>query len=185
MSRAPLALLASFLLVSCGGHTRSSEPSAGQITAAFKGSPPVLAALHGQADQLLGGGASAFQARLERLRGYPVVVNKWASWCGPCQSEFPIFQQVAVKFGRHVAFIGLDGNDHPQAARAFLRKFPVTYPSYLDPDQDIARQLQAAVYFPQTVYINARGTQIYTHVGPYETVSALERDLHSYLLGGA
>jgi cytochrome c biogenesis protein CcmG/thiol:disulfide interchange protein DsbE len=119
------------------------------------------------------------------LRGYPVVVNKWASWCGPCQSEFPVFQQVAVAFGRRVAFVGLDGNDHDGAARAFLRQFPVSYPSYTDPGSRIADSIKAATYFPQTVFFDRGGRRIFAHAGPYESVSGLERDVRRYALGGS
>lgn len=42
--------------------------------------------------------AEAFKARLEALRGHPVVVNQWASWCGPCRYEFPFFQKLAGRY---------------------------------------------------------------------------------------
>jgi cytochrome c biogenesis protein CcmG, thiol:disulfide interchange protein DsbE len=172
------------LLAACGATAHSAAPRATQISRALAGSPPPLAALHAQADQLLGGGTAAFEARLNSLRGYPVVVNKWASWCGPCRSEFPAFQRVVLAFGRRVAFIGLDGKDSGGTAAAFLRSFPVTYPSYVDPAEGIARKLQAGIYYPLTVYIDSRGAQVYTHVGPYESAAALELDVRRYALGG-
>lgn len=179
-----LAVLGS--LAACGGTTpHSAAPPATQTKAAFKGAPPPLAALHTQADQLLPGGTAAFRARLASLRGYPVVVNKWASWCGPCRSEFPAFQRAVPLFGRRVAFVGLDANDQNPAAAAFLGKFPVAYPSYVDPAQVIANSIQAGYGMPQTVYFDRRGTQVYTHVGPYESAAALERDIRRYALGGA
>jgi cytochrome c biogenesis protein CcmG, thiol:disulfide interchange protein DsbE len=179
------AIAVSLTVGACGAQAHSAAPSATQIAGALKGSPPPLAALHTQADRLLGGGTTAFEARLVTLRGYPIVVNKWASWCGPCQSEFPAFQRAVLTFGRSIAFIGLDGKDHDGQAAAFLRRFPVTYPSYVDPNEDIARKLYAAIYFPQTIYFDRRGSQVYTHVGPYESTSALERDIRRYALGGA
>jgi cytochrome c biogenesis protein CcmG/thiol:disulfide interchange protein DsbE len=173
------------LIAGCGsGQPKSAAPSAPTVTSAFKGSPAPLASLHSQADQLLGGGVKGFDARLSGLRGrYPVVVNKWASWCTPCQSEFPEFQRAAVAFGKQVAFIGLNGKDHDGSAAAFLKQFPVTYPSYTDPDESIARSIQAATFYPQTVFYNRRGTRMYDHAGPYLSAQALERDIRRYALG--
>jgi cytochrome c biogenesis protein CcmG, thiol:disulfide interchange protein DsbE len=111
------------------------------------------------------------------------VVNKWASWCGPCQTEFPVFQRAAVVLGKRVAFVGIDGKDANASAAAFLKRFPVTYPSYTDPGEAIARSIQAAVYYPQTIYFNRQGKAVYDHAGPYESTAALERDIRRYVLG--
>jgi cytochrome c biogenesis protein CcmG/thiol:disulfide interchange protein DsbE len=151
------------------------------VASAFQGSPPALAALHAQPNQLLGGGVPAFDARLKALRGYPVVVNEWASWCGPCQSEFPTYQRVSVTYGRKVAFIGLDAKDADQAAGSFLRKFPVSYPSYVDRSGGIASWLHAFTAYPQTFYFDARGKMVYDKAGPYLSVQALKRDIRQYL----
>ncbi len=178
-----MALLAAVTLAGCGaGQPHSAAPSANATATALKGSPAPLASLHAQANQLLGGGTDAFKARLASLHGYPVVVNKWASWCGPCQSEFPVFQKVAVAYGRQVAFVGVDGNDHNAAAQAFLRSFPVTYPSYTDPDHSIANAIKAATYFPQTVFFDRAGKPVFEHVGPYENAGTLEQDIRRYVL---
>lgn len=178
----PLAVLA---LAGCGTQVHSAALPAATAAAALRGAPAPLAALHAQADQLLGGGVGAFRARLRSLRGYPVIVNKWASWCQPCESEFPVFQRVAVSYGRRVAFLGLDGNDHTASARAFLHGFPVTYPSYFDPSSAIATALNASTYFPQTLFFDRAGRQVFDHVGPYESVSTLERDIRHYVLSAS
>ncbi len=175
--------LATLALAGCGTQAHNQAPAAGTVDAAFKGSPPPLAALHAKANQLIAGGPTAFKTQLAGVKGYPVVVNKWASWCGPCQTEFPSFQQAAVKYGKQVAFIGIDGKDHDAAAAAFLKRFPVTYPSYTDPQEAIARDYQAATYFPQTLYFNRQGKIIYDHAGPYLSASALEKDVRRYALG--
>ena len=151
------------------------------MQADFRGSPAPLAALHGQANQLLGGGAPAFKARLQALRGYPVIVNLWASWCEPCQSEFPIYQRVAVAYGRRVAFLGIDAKDSNANAAAFLRRFPVTYPSYTDPSGAIERSIDAYSAYPQTFYFNARGGLAYDNAGPYTSVVEFEHDIAFYL----
>lgn len=176
------ALLAGLALAGCGSHTRSAAPSKAATVAALKGSPAPLAALHAQADQLLSGGVSGFKRRLSVLRGYPVVVNKWGSWCGPCQSEFPVFQRVAISYGRRVAFVGIDGKDGRGSARDFLRRFPLSYPSFFDPGSDIADFIQAATYFPQTVFFDRRGHKVFDHLGPYESAAALEQDIRRYVL---
>jgi cytochrome c biogenesis protein CcmG/thiol:disulfide interchange protein DsbE len=177
-----VALVCPGLAACGGGEPRNAAPPTAAVTSAFRGSPAPLASLHGQAGQLLSGGTVAFQERLADLRGHPVVINKWASWCGPCQTEFPAFQRAAVRYGRQVAFIGLDSKDQNASAKAFLRRFPVTYPSYVDPHETIADALGATQFFPQTVFINARGRHEYDHAGPYETAAALERDIRLYLL---
>jgi cytochrome c biogenesis protein CcmG/thiol:disulfide interchange protein DsbE len=168
-------------IAGCGSTAHNAAPSQSAVTAAFKGSPPPLAELHAQGNHLLAGGAKAFQARLSSLHGYPVVVNMWASWCEPCQSEFPVYQRVAVADGREVAFLGLDDRDHNAAAAAFLRKFPVTYPSYTDPQGRTASAIHAFPGYPQTFYFNKRGTMVYDKAGPYLSVSELKRDIRFYL----
>jgi cytochrome c biogenesis protein CcmG/thiol:disulfide interchange protein DsbE len=126
------AILLATAIGGCGGQAHSAAPKRSTVEVDFQGSPAPLASIHAQANQLLGGGSAAFKARLQALRGYPVVVNLWASWCGPCQSEFPVYQRVAVQYGRRVAFLGIDERDSNGNAAAFLSKFPVTYPSYTD-----------------------------------------------------
>jgi cytochrome c biogenesis protein CcmG/thiol:disulfide interchange protein DsbE len=176
-------VLIAVLLAGCGSHTHSAAPTAQQIKAAFKGSPPQLAALHAQANQLLPGGAHAFKSRLTQLRGYPIVVNKWASWCGPCKSEFPAFQRAAVDFGRRVAFVGLNGKaDTTTEATSFLKQFPVTYPSYEDAKESIARTIQAVQFDPLTVFIDRQGKIAFVHAGAYPSLAALDHDIRFYVL---
>jgi cytochrome c biogenesis protein CcmG, thiol:disulfide interchange protein DsbE len=170
-------------LAGCGAATPHSDaPSHGTVAVAFKGSPPPLAEIHAQANQLIGGGPAAFEARLRSLRGHPVVVNMWASWCEPCQSEFPTYQRASVAYGRQVAFLGIDAKDHNADATAFLRKFPVTYPSYTDPHGSIASAIHSYQAYPQTFFFNSQGKKVFDKAGPYLSVGALERDIRRYVL---
>jgi cytochrome c biogenesis protein CcmG, thiol:disulfide interchange protein DsbE len=172
-------------LISAGGsgstsNPKSAAPSASQVSKRLAGAPAPLAALHRQANQLLPGGANAFEKQLAALRGHPVVVNKWASWCGPCRAEFPHFQQASVEHGRQVAFIGVDSSDNNGQARAFLKKFPVSYPSYEDGNLKIAQKLNAVGAFPTTVYYDSNGRRVGEHIGVYQKASDLEADIKRY-----
>src|SRR5215470_18117092 len=61
--------------------------------------------------------------------GKPVVVNFWASWCGPCADEAPVLQDAARRNGDRIAFIGVNVQDQDTDALAFLRKYGITYPN--------------------------------------------------------
>jgi cytochrome c biogenesis protein CcmG, thiol:disulfide interchange protein DsbE len=146
------------------------------------GAPAPLAALHADHGRLIDGGLTAFRARLRELRGHPVVVNKWASWCGPCRAEFPVFQRVATARGREVAFLGIDGARDPRSdAAEFLREFPVPYPSYLDPNEKISRAIGVPTNYPITLFLDERGETAFIHQGQYRTQADLERDIERYL----
>lgn len=84
--------------------------------------PGPLRALASEAGLLLDGGSEAFEARLRKLHGYPIVVNQWASWCRPCRYEFPFFQRLAVKYEGRVAFLGVNSQDPRGDAEDFLRE---------------------------------------------------------------
>jgi thiol-disulfide isomerase/thioredoxin len=162
------------------GGTPKSALSRGQLTARLKGSPPRLATLHAQAGHMLGGGQDAFKARLAQLRGIPVVVNKWASWCGPCRHEFAFFQSQGVRQGKRVAFLGVDSNDGASSARKFLAQFPVPYPSYEDPKLEIAAVFKAPIEFPATAFYDRHGRLAYVKRGSYAKESELAADIRRY-----
>ena len=183
---AALALAAAVVigLAQAGDETASREAPPFDLAQAKRdlaGAPPALAALHEQSAAILTGGPKAFEKRLDDLRGTPIVINKWASWCGPCRAEFPIFQQVAADRGKTVAFLGVNGADKRPAAERFLAERPVPYPSYEDPNEKIAQTLKAAKYFPMTIFVDARGRIAFTKAGEYTTRGELEADIDRYL----
>jgi cytochrome c biogenesis protein CcmG, thiol:disulfide interchange protein DsbE len=162
------------------GHPKSAAPTSAALQKAFAGSPPVLVALHNQGGELLDGGTDAFKKRLTALRGHPVVVNKWAAWCGPCRQEFPWFQSLSVKYGRTVAFLGVDSNDVTSDAKTFLKQLPVSYPSYSDPNLKIAASMNIVGAFPTTVFFNAQGKLVATHIGGYQKKVEMQQDIARY-----
>jgi cytochrome c biogenesis protein CcmG, thiol:disulfide interchange protein DsbE len=160
----------------------SAAPSRAEVARELEGAPRPLAELHAQANEILPGGAPAFEARLEELRGHPVVVNKWASWCGPCEAEFPDFQKLSIEYGKRVAFLGVDSNDNRDDAREFLEDYPVSYPSYEDPEGRIAQVIRASVAFPSTVFYDREGKLAYIKQGQYLREEHLEQDIKRYAL---
>ena len=187
---AVLVLLAGFG-AGCGseGSTASSageQPPSGPSTAtdgrAVDGSrlAPALAEVNAQAGELLDGGAEAFEDRLAELEGHPVVVNKWASWCGPCRAEFPFFQEQAEKRAGEVAFLGVDSSDNDADAISFLDEFPVPYPSYKDPDLEVADVFNGVAAFPTTAFYDERGELVYVKQGGYASEELLAEDIERY-----
>jgi cytochrome c biogenesis protein CcmG, thiol:disulfide interchange protein DsbE len=178
-------------LIQLTGSSSSSSPASGrsaarptpaQIDAQLAGSPAPLAALHTQAGQILPGGARALHARIAALRGYPLVINKWASWCVPCQAERVAFQHASLSLGRTVAFIGIDSGDTSLAdGRAFLRASPAGYPSYYDQSGQLGEAVTGSSFTPVTVFYDRAGHQ-YIHQGPYPSAAKLARDIHRYAL---
>jgi thiol-disulfide isomerase/thioredoxin len=191
--RRALVLLAAVALVVVLviGLTQASHKSAPQGTPArfdlaqarrrLQSAPAPLAGLYRQANQLLGGGRQAFQRRLARLEGHPVVVNKWASWCIPCRAEFPLLENVAARRGTTVAFLGVNSNDQRPAALGFLRRRPLPYPSYEDPHESIARSIEAPANSPITVFVDRRGHIAFIHPGSFRSEAELAGDIDRYL----
>jgi cytochrome c biogenesis protein CcmG, thiol:disulfide interchange protein DsbE len=143
------------------------------------GSPPRLAALHREGERLVAGDLGA---RLRRLRGYPVVLNAWASWCAPCRDELPLMARAAARFGRRVAFVGADVDDSTSAARALLDGEELSYPSYRTTAAEL-RSMTPIVGFPTTIFFDRRGRLIRSHQGQYASEALLAADVRRYALG--
>jgi cytochrome oxidase Cu insertion factor (SCO1/SenC/PrrC family)/thiol-disulfide isomerase/thioredoxin len=152
--------------------------------AQLAGAPPMLAALHRQARALIGD-EPALAARIRALRGYPIVINAWASWCAPCRSEFGLFASASARYGRRIAFLGADTDDSAGDARSFLHEHPVSYPSYQTTTTDITQIVpQGLQGLPTTIYINPAGKLVYVHTGQYDSQGTLDGDIQTYALRG-
>jgi cytochrome c biogenesis protein CcmG, thiol:disulfide interchange protein DsbE len=177
-------IAAAIALGGCGGSgdqgSANPESRATDYEAALAGAPPRLARLHELGSELVDGGVAAFEAQLDDLRGFPVVVNKWASWCGPCRFEFPFLQELAAERGTEIAFLGINSNDGDDAARTFLEQFPVPYPSFADPDHEIGDLLENAHEFPVTAFYDSDGELVFVHRGVYASKDDLAADIGRY-----
>ncbi len=99
-----------------------------------------------------------------QVEGKPIVLNFWASWCVPCRTEMPLLEGASRRWRGRIEFIGIDTNDPRGAARAFLAKMHVTYPSAFDPNASLA-QAYGLFGLPVTVFIAADGRVQGRHIG--------------------
>ena len=176
-SVAGLIVAAVLGLAACGSGSASRDAEAPLPTG-----PAALRQLKNEGAQLLDGGVSAFEARVASLRGYPIVVNQWASWCGPCREEFPIFQRLAKRHEGKVAFLGVDSQDNREDAAEFLEEFPTPFPHYYDRDAEIARTFRGGRAWPTTAFYDRHGELVKTKLGAYATADELEHDIEEHAL---
>lgn len=173
-------VLCAFALAGCGDEPATTQKTLSEVTPDLAGADPRLVKIADQGSELLPGERAAFDARMKSLRGLPVVVNKWASWCGPCKAEAPELQKVAKKLGNRVAFLGIDLNDPTSDAEAFLRKFPLPYPSYTDPDLKISKDFPPAKSAPVTNFYDAEGRLVHTQAAQLGTAAEIEETIERY-----
>lgn len=167
-----------------GGGDATSPRAPGQAPDRSRNGRQALAANRAQANQLIDGGEEALDEKLAELRGHPVVVNQWGSWCPPCRAEFPFFAESAEAHAAEVAFLGVDIQDDRDAAEDFLEELPVPYPHIFDPDADAVFSLGWTQSSPTTWFIDERGEIVHQRPGAYPNRDALEADLQASLLSG-
>jgi cytochrome c biogenesis protein CcmG, thiol:disulfide interchange protein DsbE len=113
--------------------------------------------------------------RLEDYRGRPVIVNFWASWCGPCVEEFPLLRDAAQ---RHAAdglvVIGIVYRDRSEAARDFMRRNEATWVAAMDPGERVA-EAYGILGPPETFFIGRDGAIVARQLGQFSAASLDEK----------
>lgn len=165
-----------------GGGKTAGASSLAEVKPDLSGADPRLKEIFAEAGKLLPGGRDAYDRRVEKLKGLPIVVNKWGSWCGPCRNEFPFFQAEAKELGGEIAFLGVNVLDTRQSAGNFLRERPVPYPSYIDDTLEIAKLLPPLQGAPATGFYSADGTLTHVKAGEYSNAEQLRQDIRTYAL---
>jgi thiol-disulfide isomerase/thioredoxin len=96
------------------------------------------------------------EVSLGALRGKDVLVNVWATWCGPCRREMPALALLAHKMGSRLTVVAIDQGEDPQVVNAYVRQFNVDFPIYLDRDQRIGTMLHL-VGLPSSFFVDRSG----------------------------
>lgn len=157
------------LLVGCGSEKQGPSP---QIPAVMtEGSPArdfTLKTAEGKTITLSG------------LRGKPVVINFWASWCPPCRKEMPVLKNAAGTYDGKVQFVGVNLQDSQTAFREALAEFGLPYPNGRDEDVIIS-QAYGVTVLPRTFFINKDGIISYIHTGAIDeaTLAAVIQKISS------
>jgi thiol-disulfide isomerase/thioredoxin len=95
--------------------------------------------------------------RLSEYRGRPLIINVWASWCGPCRAEMASLERLAwAESSARFTIIGISTDDYPQAAQAWLKASNATLSHFIDRGLELENML-GAKQLPLTVLVDARG----------------------------
>ena len=144
------ALLVCLVAVSC---TSAPDGDGGGVAAQNAVVAPLVPTTVDELPSIDGDGLAELRAQ---VRGTPLVVNFWASWCDPCKEEMPLLAAAARRDGDQIQFLGVDILDTRDPARTFLARYDVPYPSVFDPSGQ-TRDSVGGIGQPVTVFYDAQG----------------------------
>lgn len=117
---------------------------------------------------IVDGSVERFSQTLAEMRGRPIVVNFWATWCEPCKDEMPRLVAAARTYRGRVHFLGVDVQDDPTAAARFADAYRMPFPSMTDPQRAIVRD-QKILGLPVTQFYRADGELAFVHSGEIQS----------------
>lgn len=142
-------LLAGVILFSVGpgGSLKAPPPATGKPIPEFN-----LSTLQG------------IEMRSADLKGQPVVINFWATWCGPCREEMPLLERTARALQGKAVFLAINDNEDPQLVREFAQTNGLSFPILMDPGGTITSRFYVQSY-PTTFFIDGEGILRVEHIG--------------------
>jgi thiol-disulfide isomerase/thioredoxin len=171
LPRFVFVVLSAVMLSACTDTAAQEPPSTAASSPAIVAAPDA-ALLPGTVAELPPMDVDGFQDLLGQLRGTPIVVNIWASWCDPCIREAPLLSS-AARTHRDVQFLGVDHQDGRDGAETFIEQHHIPYPSVFDPGGTILTDV-GALGPPATLFYDADGNQIAKVVGELSEATLAE-----------
>ena len=158
--KGPLFLLAGLLLgVALGALVLLTGP--GQPGTRERRLPPSVGSVAPDFSlKKLGGG----NQKLSDLKGKPVVINFWATWCPPCKEEMPLLQRYASQYGEQMVLLGVDYAEQEPVVQEFVDTMGITFPILLDGDGSVSN-LYFVRNYPTTFFVDAEGVVRAQHLG--------------------
>lgn len=102
---------------------------------------------------------------LSSLKGQVVMINFWATWCGPCRQEMPLLEEMYTRYNRMgFTLLGVNVEENSKGADAFLKETPVSFPVLFDTQNEVSK-LYDVIAMPSTVILDREGTVRYLHKG--------------------
>lgn len=111
--------------------------------------------------------------QLSELRGQPVVLNFWATWCGPCRNEMPALEAASQRFAGEVAFVGVDQGESQDVVTEYLNELGVTFAVPLDHDMAVGERYRVGG-LPTTYFVDAEGIIRHMWMGEMNAVVLAE-----------
>jgi len=139
----------------------------GAAMAAAPGEVPVGEALR----DVSMNGLSVPAKKLSAYKGKPLIINVWASWCGPCRQEMPSLMRLASRHsGKQFNVIGISTDDYPEKAYSFVEKAGITFDNFIDRKLQLENML-GANKLPLTVLVDKNGKVLSKHYGAQDWAS--------------
>ncbi len=157
-----------FVLVFASGCTRTPGDDVREHT------PSPGPSSSGAPGEIFGGSPEKLRTTLAALRGKPVVVNYWATWCTPCKAEMPRVVDAAQEYAGRVNFLGVNVEDDIEAAQKFVRRYDMSFRSVADPDGKI-RRAEKILGLPVTQFYGADGELAFVHQGEIKSKDLEEK----------